>query len=469
VLSMSVEDIAHRALDYALKLGTKFCVVRFHERTYERIEVDRGVLKEYSYTRVRGLGIAVYMRGGYGYAYTSRLDVDSIRKTVERAITSARAVATHIAEPHEITLAHGKHSFRVEYRINPFDIPAEEKIALILKLNRESIDRKGIVSATTRMGIEHERKFIVTSEGGEISVEVMMVGISHLSVARDGAIAERVYDHKSSVGGYEFIERTDWHAFVSEVDTLAIEASRASTPTPGVYTAVIDNRLIGLLLHEAFGHASEGDTVLTGSSVLRNKLGQSVASELVTVIDEGLVNGGYPVPFDDEGNPKRKTVVVERGVLKNFLTSSIVAKKLNLQLTGNARAQSFNYEPLVRQTNYYLEPRDWRVEELFEDINNGIYLKGRGALGGQVDPSVGTFTFSVGPSYIIEGGEPRKLVRGVIVSGYILETLREIDAVARDLSIFTNVFGGCGKGGQVVRVGYGGPHVRVRRIVVGGA
>ena len=465
---MSV-DVAHRALDYALKQGVKFCVVRIQERVYERIEVDRGALKEYSYTHVRGLGVAVYVHGGYGYAYTSKFDIDSIHKTVEKAIASARAIATHITGFRKLTPAYGKHSFKVEYRINPFDVPAEEKIALILKLNRESMNRQGIVSATTRMGIEHERKLIVTSEDSEISIEVMMAGISHLSIARDGAIAERVYDHKSSVGGYEFIERTDWHAFISEVDTLAIEASRASTPTAGVYTAVIDNRLIGLLLHEAFGHASEGDTVLTGSSVLRGKLGQSVASELVTVIDEGLVNGGYPVPFDDEGNPKRKTVVVERGILRNFLTSSIVAEKLNLQLTGNARAQSFNYEPLVRQTNYYLEPRDWRVEELFEDISNGIYLKGRGALGGQVDPSVGTFTFSVGPSYIIERGEPRKLVRGVIVSGYILETLREIDAVARDLSIFTNVFGGCGKGGQIVRVGYGGPHVRVRRIVVGGA
>ncbi|HID80632.1 MAG TPA: TldD/PmbA family protein, partial [Ignisphaera sp.] len=353
---MSVEDMVHKALDYALKQGVKLCIARFHERVYERIEVDRGALKEYSYTRVRGLGVAVYIQGGYGYAYTSRLDMDSIHKTVEKAIVSARAIATHTTELRKLMPVYGKHSFKVEYRINPFDVPAEEKIALILKLNRESMDRQGIVSATTRMGIEHERKLIVTSEGGEISIEVMMVGISHLSIARDGATAERVYDHKSNVGGYEFIERTDWHAFISEVDTLAIEASRASTPAPGVYTAIIDNRLIGLLLHEAFGHASEGDTVLTGSSVLRDKLGQTVASELVTIIDEGLVNGGYPVPFDDEGNPKRRTVVVERGVLKNFLTSSIVAEKLNLQLTGNARAQSFNYEPLVRQTNYYLEP-----------------------------------------------------------------------------------------------------------------
>ncbi len=463
-----MEELAKKALDYAVQRGAEFCAIRVQEWVYERVEADRGDLREYSYTCARGLGILVSISGSYGYAYTSRLDWDNVVRAVDKAVASARAVSKYSAEPKRPEVVYSKHRYVVEYRIDPFSISPEEKIALVLKLNRESMSRRGIVSATTRLGIERDRRYVVNSEGAENLVEVTMVGIGHLAVAKEGAVAERVYDSRSSIGGYEFIERTDWSEFVAEVDTLAIEASRAPTPSPGVYTAIVDNRLIGLLLHEAFGHASEGDSVVAGSSVLRDKLGQQVASDLVTIVDDGLVPGGYPVPYDDEGNPKRRTVIVENGILKHFLTSRYVASKLGLGVTGNARAQSFGHEPLVRQTNYYLEPRDWRVEELFEGIDRGIYLKGRGALGGQVDPSVGTFTFSVGPSYIIEHGEPKMLVRGVIVSGYILETLREIDAVARDLAIFTNVFGGCGKGGQMVRVGYGGPHVRVRKIVVGG-
>lgn len=181
-----------------------------------------------------------------------------------------------------------------------------------------------------------------------------------------------------------------------------------------------------------------------------------------------MVEGGYPVPYDDEGVQKGKTIVVDKGVLKGYLTSRDTSQELNLKPTGNARAQDISFDTLVRQTNYYAEPGEWKVEELFEGVSHGIYLRGRGAMGGQVNPSVGTFTFSIGPSYIIRNGEPVELVRGVVVSGNILETLKEVDAVANDLKITTSVFGGCGKGGQTVRVGDGGPHIRTRKIVVGG-
>ena len=114
-----------------------------------------------------------------------------------------------------------------------------------------------------------------------------------------------------------------------------------------------------------------------------------------------------------------------------------------------------------------MEPGDWKVEELFRETKKGIYIKGKGAMGGQVDPAMGTFTFTAGPSYLIENGEPTRLVRGVMLSGMILETLKNVDAVANDLVVRTSVFGGCGKGGQLVRVGDGGPHVRVKEITIG--
>ncbi|RLG80700.1 MAG: TldD/PmbA family protein, partial [Thermoprotei archaeon] len=144
------------------------------------------------------------------------------------------------------------------------------------------------------------------------------------------------------------------------------------------------------------------------------------------------------------------------------------AEILGGEPTGNARAMDYQNVPLIRQTNTYMMPRDYSIDELFEDIKYGLYIRGRGAKGGQVSTSTGTFTFTAGPSYIIENGEIKGLVRGVMLSGSILETLRGVDAVANDLKVRTNVFGGCGKGGQVVRVGDGGPHVRVKRITIGG-
>jgi len=160
--------------------------------------------------------------------------------------------------------------------------------------------------------------------------------------------------------------------------------------------------------------------------------------------------------------------VVEDGVLKGFLHDILSASKSGMKPTGNGRAQDFENIPIVRQTNYFMLPGDYDFIELLEDIDYGIYVSGKGATGGQVDVGMGTFTFSVGPSKIIRGGRLAETVRGVVISGLILDTLKTIDAVGKDLAIRTNVFGGCGKMGQTVRVGFGGPHVRVKKMTVGG-
>jgi TldD protein len=189
---------------------------------------------------------------------------------------------------------------------------------------------------------------------------------------------------------------------------------------------------------------------------------------LVSIIDDGLIEGGAFVPYDDEGTPKKKTYTVRNGVLVGFLHSLTTAKMLGGEPTGNARVMSYRHPLLVRQTNTYMEPRDWRVDEIMRDLGKGLYIKGRGALGGQVNPLTGAFTFTSGPSYVIENGEPTRLIKGVMLSGLILETLKNVDAVGNDLVVRTSVFGGCGKDGQMVRVGDGGPHVRVRGFTIGG-
>jgi TldD protein len=268
--------------------------------------------------------------------------------------------------------------------------------------------------------------------------------------------------------GFEFIKSGDWNSFTADVSRLAIEAAGSKSPPPGTYTVLVDPIILGLVLHEAFGHASEGDIVSSGESVLNGKLGEKLASDSVTIIDEGIIEGGYFYPFDDEGTKKEKTVIVEDGILKNFLHSRNTAHDLRGRPTGNARAQDFDNLPIVRQTNYYLKPRDNKFEEMIENIDFGIYVRGKGGGGGQVETGIGTFTFGVGPSKIIRKGELAETVRGVVISGSILDTLKTVDAVGKDLKIITSVFGGCGKDAQRATVGFGGPHVRIRKMTVGG-
>ncbi len=461
-------DLAEEVLQRALSKGASDAIVRIEETHYEVIVFDNGVLRSYTVTSSKGIGIRVVLGGVQGYSFTQDLSRESIDRAIERALAIAR-VKKHRKVYERALTKPAQGVFRYVAKEDLTNVDPEEKVKYVKEANEESLKLEGIVSSVTRMAFEKRVKAVASSYGARAECEVHLVGVSHFSVAKYGASSERVHDSKSWIGGYEHLKGFNFVEFAKDVSSLAIEAAKASMPSPGSYRAIIDNELVGLLIHEAFGHATEGDIVISGGSVLADRVGMKVASELITVVDQGVVEGGYPVPFDDEGNVKERTIVVERGILKGFLTSSFIAAELGMEVTGNARAESIGYDTLVRQTNYFIEPGDWSFEEMLEDMKNGLYLKGRGAIGGQVDTSNGTFTFSIGPSYVVERGEITKLVRGVSVSGSILETLANVDAVARDLSIRTSVFGGCGKGNQMVRVGDGGPHVRVKKIVVGGA
>ena len=456
-----------RVIKKGLKLGASYVDVRYQEYRHELVVAENKVLKEFSKQSSKGVGIRVIVNGGLGFSSTNDLSPESIERCLRRAIVIAKVMSNY----RRVSLAKVKtikDRVMSRFKLKPEDVDDELKVKVVLEANKESFIAPEIKSASTYLGLRYDRRVFMSSEGTEVEVTTLMSGIHHLSVAKVGEVLERVPYHKSAVTGWEFIEKEDWVGFTQWLSKLAIEAVKSKTPPPGTYKAVIDSNIIGLLLHEAFGHASEGDEVIAGASVLKGKVGTKVASELVTIVDDGLVEGGYFVPYDDEGVPKKRTVIVENGVLKHYLTSRAVAHELGMEPTGNGRAQDFENLPLVRQTNYFMLPGDYSLEELIEDIDFGIYIKGVGATGGEVDPGVGTFTFGAGPSYIIRNGRLAEMVRGVAISGEILSILKEIDAVGKDLMIRTSVFGGCGKEGQVVKVGAGGPPVRVRKITIGG-
>ena len=464
-----IADLLEYALRKAERLGASFADARYQEYSYENIVVDNRVLKSYSSTKSTGIGVRVIANKTWGFSSTTELTKEAVKRAVEKAVKITSAVAGKsrpAALPERKAL---KRDEKSKWLKDPFQVDPEEKVKFVLEAHEGAWIGSEIVSSYTRLGLQKDYRRYMSTDGVDVSTTVVLVGVAQVSVARVNGNMERVPYSESRVAGYEYIESHDWSQFTGEISQLAVDAAKAKTPSPGTYPVVVDPEVIGLLLHEAFGHASEGDLVEKGDSVLVGMLGKNVASDLVTIIDDGLVEGGYYVPFDDEGTEKRPVTVVERGVLKSYLHSFETAERLGGEPTGNGRAQDFNNMPIVRQTNYYMKPGNMSFEELIEDIDYGFYIKGRGATGGQVDTGMGTFTFSVGPSYIIEKGELKELVRGVTISGLILETLKTIDGVGKDFQVRTSVFGGCGKSGQMVRVGDGGPHVRVRKMTVGGA
>jgi len=455
-------------LTYAEKLGAEHVTIRFNNTKYELISVVNGVVSEYTYTDMSGIGVSVLVGKSPGFSSTNSLDDNSIKKAVEEAVNAARAVK---GKSYEIELADvkaAKDKVVGPYKVCPFDIDEKEKIEILMDTNKAARELDGIKSTTTRLGLELDRRVIVSNDGINVEVTTRLVGLSHISVAGEAGSMERVWDSRSQSAGFEFIRSQNWNEMAMKVSKMALELVKASAPKAGKYTVVLHPDVVGLLIHEAFGHASEGDTVYANASVLANRIGEEVAAREVSVVDEGVIEGGYFFPYDDEGVPKGKTYIVKDGKLTGYLTSRAVAKVLNMSPTGNARAQDFRNQVLVRQTNYYIEPGDMSFEELLEDVDYGIYITGKGAGGGEVNPAAGTFTFGVGYSRLIRDGELAEPVRGVTLTGMILDVLKNVDGLGKSLEIRTSVFGGCGKGGQRVRVGDGGPYVRVRNMIVGG-
>lgn len=455
-----------------VKLGERLGAERlrvFVQRRYSEVFVlDNGVLRQASAGYVTGLGVEALVEGGLGYASTNELDEGSVKRAVEMAVRTGRAVAR---AGRKVRLAEagpfGKLAFSSTFSSEPADVDVSEKVGLLTWIYG-LLRPRGLSSVTVSLAYEKDERTVLSSTGEEASCSYRMVGLSIGLVACSAGSCESLRDQRSMVAGWEFVKRFDWAPFAEELAETVIASLRAPHVEPGRYAVVMDNEAVGLLIHEAFGHASEADIVLSGGSVLEGLVGRAVASELVSIADTGVVEGGAFLPIDDEGTPKRRTSIVEKGVLRSYLHSLRTAAEMGTEPTGNARAASYADQTLVRQTNIFVEPGDWRPEEMLRETKRGVYVKGRGSRGGEVNTLVGSFTFTAGPSYFVENGEARGLVRGVILTGSILETLKRVDAVGRDLVVSTSVFGGCGKMGQTVRVGDGGPHVRVSEMVVGG-
>ena len=464
---MEIPDLS-QLVKYGEEKGVEFIDIRYQDLLYELIEIDNGIVRSFNTSITKGVGVRVIVEGYMGYASTNILTLESLKETIDRAIKSARSMKKGATPTQLYARKTYKDKIISHYATDAVDVDPSEKISLLMDLYKVSKSVDGVASSIIRYGFERDHRVYISSNGDYVEQTIRLIGIGAYLVSSIEGVMERLWDAKSKVAGWEFIKEVDWEKFVRENAELVVKAAKAPVVKPGRYTAILDNEMVGLMLHEAFGHATEADIVEAGGSVLEGKIGKRIASEYVTVVDDGRVEGGYYLPYDDEGTPKTKTVTVDKGILNSYLHSLATAKKLGGEPTGNARIMDYSHAILVRQTNTYMEPGDWDPEEMIRDTREGIYVRGKGAMGGQVDTAMGTFTFTAGPSYMIRNGEIAELVRGVMLSGYILETLMNVDAVGKDLVVHTSVFGGCGKGGQRVRVGDGGPHVRVRNLTIGG-
>ncbi|NLV25682.1 MAG: TldD/PmbA family protein [Methanomicrobiales archaeon] len=343
-------------------------------------------------------------------------------------------------------------------RENPADVSLDEKVSILLDLYK-SIEGRDIVSRRINFIEKDETVSFSDSHGHFYEYHLCRNGFSIMAVASRSGIVQMGYERDHTISGLNIRHRYD---LAHEAANRAEHLLDARPCKGGIMHAVLDPELAGVFAHEAVGHASEGDLVKEGSSILKGKIGETIGSPLLTIVDDpSLTEFGF-CPVDDEGSETKRTDIIKNGILMSYLHSKETLASMGNGDAGHCRGMP-GIEPIVRMSNTFIENGDSTYDEIIETCKSGILLKG--SRGGQVDPGRGMFQFNAEYGYIIQNGELTDMVRDVSLSGEILQTLHSISLVGNDLALHP---GYCGKGGQTVPVTDGSPHLLLNNAVVGG-
>ena len=455
------KETAKEILDIALSRGGDFAEIFIEEKTTTIIRYDNGKVEIASYSKDRGTGIRLIDGELTYYASSTGVDVDKMKelaKSLAGALGKERKVKP---SPLAQTLTPNHTPYEIAFE----EVPIERKMEIVRKAANiaKSYDER-IIQVKVYYSDQERDVWIYNSEGKFVTDVRNYPFIYVEVVASDGKDVFMGRDVWGENKGFEFFTDEIVERVAKTAADVAIHQLEAEDAPAGEFTVVISSEAGGTMIHEACGHALEADLVLKGGSVFAGKIGQKVAFEKVTVVDDGtLENYRGTMNFDDEGTPTERTVLIENGVLKGYMHSMLTAKKMGVKPTGNGRRESYEHIPIPRMRNTFIEAGDTDPEEIISSVDKGILVVKMG--GGQVDIVSGDFTFGVPKSYLIENGKITKKLRGASLVGNGAEVLMNIDMVGNDLGF---AVGTCGKDGQGAPVSDGLPTIRIRKMVVGG-
>ncbi len=442
--------------------GVEYADIRLEDETNTWVNFRGPDLDSIGSARTVGGIVRALCKGGWGYATFN--DLADLPKRVGEACETARLIGsgTTYFAPVEPVVDAVKAQLIKDFR----QVPLSEKKSLAEVYNQIILGHhKSIQTSTVRYADSFKSIWFASTEGAYIEEEVPDVNVMLAAIGRDGDIVQTALETGGGIDGFQSVENL--HEKARKVAQRAVDLLAAPPVTGGKYTVVTDQVLTGVFTHEAFGHLSESDFVYENPRMQEIMVfGKRFGVENLNIIDDGSIPGGLGTHrYDYEGVPTRKNYLIRDGILVGRLHSRETAEKMKEPLTGNARAVHFQHPPIVRMTNTYIENGTVPFEEMIKDIKLGVYaLK---AIGGQT--AMEMFTFSAGYGYMIRNGQVAELVRDVVLTGNVFETLLNIDRIGNDLDWDVNGPGGCGKNDQQpLRVGLGGPHIRIQNCVVGG-
>jgi TldD protein len=464
-VSLKIEKI----LGAALGRGGALAELFFEETISNRLVFESGKVDKIMTGTDRGVGLRILFLGRSVYGYTTDLSESSLltlAQTLSQAVQAGSESQSALKKP-EWRVVEQSVSEISSYQIisSPTLAPVSLKIELVKRAEEAARAELPGAKQVTSVLADSFRKILILNSDGTLAKDsktylqmmVQVVGVM-------GSRVETAYESEGGYVGLEFLEKVTPES-IGQAAARRVALLLQAQPAPaGTMPVVISSTAGGTMIHEAVGHGLEADLACNGLSVYQDKLGQQVASPLISVIDDGTLparRGSYSI--DDEGTPSRKNVLIENGILKSYMVDRLSAMKFDLMATGNGRRETFRNKPIVRMTNTYIAPGKDIPEDILKSTSKGIFVRAMG--GGQVDTVTGDFVFAVTEGYLIRDGKLGEAIRGATLVGNGPKVLSIVDRVGTDLGFAT---GTCGKDGQGAPVTDAQPTLRIPELTVGG-
>ncbi len=452
-----IKDVLHAALS----TGGDFAEI-FVDNTYtNNIESHDGIVKHLLSGEDFGIGIRIIKGTNSIYTYSNSSD----REVLIRLAKSSAATLSGASKFDNLDLTHKPVVKNTTINLKPSDVAKKDKIDItkLLYTGAKEFD-KAIQTVKTNYMDTTQNILIANSDGLLVEDERIRTRMMVQSVANVNGSLEMGYYAPGAGMGFDFYDNIDVEHYAKEASRIALTMATADFAPSGKMPVVINNEFGGVIFHEACGHGLETTSVAKGNSVFCDKIGEQVASPIVTAIDDGTIpNAWGTLNVDDEGTPTKRNVLIENGVLKSYLVDKLGGLRMGIESTGSGRRQSYKFAPTSRMNNTYIDNGTDKFEDIIKSVEYGLFAKYLG--GGQVDTATGNFNFATQEAYLIENGEITKPVKGATLIGNGPETLHKIDMVGDNLSFGQGM---CGSSSGSMPTDVGQPTIKVSEMTVGG-
>lgn len=458
---MLKQSTIENVLEVALSTGGDFSEIFVEDKYVNQLVLQSNKLEKSNSGRDFGIGIRIFLGLQSIYTYTTDFSEEGLIQAAKRAAHAIQGGSAGIIHPLQKEIIQPLHTIA----LMPRSVENDRKVSVMRQANDIS---RGFDSRIKQVGIryidEEQNVLIANSEGKFVEDTRVYSRLSIQATASDGIEMQTGFYGPGAHAGFEFIENLNLEHYATEAARIAVNMLGAEECPSGKFPVIIDNEFGGVIFHEACGHGLEATAVAKNNSVFANRIGEKVAPDIVSYIDDGtLPNEWGSLNIDDEGEKTQKNVLIENGILKGYLIDKFNARRMNAKPTGSSRRQSYRYNPTSRMTNTFIAPGSSTPEEIIASTEYGIYAKYMG--GGQVNPATGDYNFAVMEGYIVKNGEIAQPIRGATLIGNGAKTLQLVDRVGNNLA---HGAGMCGSISGSLPVNVGQPMIRVSEITVGG-